>query len=950
MAAGVLVLAILLASGLHGFARAEPAKAPPPEAIKARERAKQPGVVRSERPRRGRVYEIRVVGARKVEPDAVLVNIQTRTDSRPDQRVIQGDVRRIFQMGFFSDVVVESLPGPKGSLILVYRLVEKPAIANVVIEGNREVSKDDIEEVIDLKAYQVLDVQKVRQNVEKIRRLYVDKGFFLAEVTWEVRPSEGVRAKEKEDLASFFQSLAAPEPEAEAESPPPPTPEKVERGDYVDVVFRIQEAAKVRVEQVVFVGNRKVSSDTLKQVMRTRENHPLGMFLEWGTYKEELLEVDLMAIEAVYQDLGYINVQVGRPRVELSADKTRLSLFVPITEGEQYSLKSFDVGGDLIVEDDAQVAAARAEDPERVVFSREKLLARTRVRPGDIFSRSAVATDVMAIADLYRDRGYAYVNIVPETRVYEEERSVDLVLQVSAGPRVTIERIEITGNTKTQDRVIRRELRLYEGEYYSATALRLSQQRVQALGYFETVDVTTRQGSGADRMVVVFDVKEKPTGTFQLGAGFSNAEQFIFTGQIAQNNFLGRGFTVSGSLQWSAYRQMVDFRFIDPYFLYIGQEPVTFAFTAYNTQANYIDFVRNSTGGDLTLGYPVGRPLGFLSRAWLEDAPEALRPYVPDFENFQLFTTLSAERVEIPGQSFDVILRGLSANAPRYTTSVAASLIFDQRNNRIFPSKGYYLQLRGEVATPYLGSGLLPGAERSAKELTGGVDFLEPNLGFLKSTARPTEFSRFGFTARAYYSFDDVLPLSGVVLKGNVEVGVLLSDDPTLIFERYFLGGFNTIRGYPLRSIAPVARVGGLDPSAPLEEFRVGGTKQFFTNLELEFPIFEQVGIRGVLFFDAGNAYGPDENFFYIGQASTPFLENFDCGADKCFDPRRDLSFLGIRHGLFTAVGFGVRWFSPIGPLRFEWGVPLNPRPAGTFGVRRPDQPLQFEFNIGQSF
>lgn len=919
-----------------------------PEREQARERAMEPGVLRAEQPQAGSVYELRVEGARKVEPDAVLVNVQARVGRPPDQRVIQRDVRRIYQMGLFADVVVRSLEGPEGSIILVYELREKPALVNVVIEGNQDVSEDDIREVIDLRPFQVLDIPRVRANVQKIQKLYVDKGFFLAEVTYELRPSTGqVEDEDESDIGGLFDMFDdvfdAPADTDAVGTEPTVDPEA---GEFVDVAFIVQEFAKVRVEQIDFIGNENVSTDDLKQNLRTREAHPLGILTEWGTYREELAEIDLLAVEAVYQDRGYINVRVGEPRVQLSADKTRIAITIPVTEGEQYTLSGFDIQGELLVDDPEEYARIRAEDPEQVVFLRQDLLDRTQVRAGDVFSRSEVGTDVLAIADRYRDRGYAFVNISPETRINEEDRTLELILQVAAGPRVTIERLEVTGNTKTQDRVIRREMRVFEGEYYSASQLRLSEQRVTALGFFEKVDVTTRQGSRPDRMVIVFDVREKATGTFQLGAGFSNAESFIFQGQIAQNNFLGRGYTLSGSIQWSRFRNIIDVRYVDPYFYYLGQEPITFAFTAYNTQRFFFDFQRNSTGGEVTLGYPVGRPLRSLTREWLEEAPIAWRAYVPDFENFQLFVTGSAERVLIDQTTLDVRLLGLSGEVPRYTTSVRGALIFDQRNNRLFPTQGYYLSLQGELATRYLGSAFLPGAEAGLRDLLRDDLGLGNDLGFLRGNGRPNDFIRLNTTLRGYYSFDEILPLAGVVAKANVEIGWLISDDPSLIFERYYLGGFNTIRGYFLRSVGPVARVGGLDPSQPLQEFRIGGDKQFFTNLELEFPIFEQVGIRGVLFYDAGNAFGPTENFFYIGNEETDFLRNAQCGAqERCFDPVADLPL-----GLFHAVGFGVRWFSPIGPLRFEWGIPLTPRPAGTFGLPQGDQPIQFEFNIGNSF
>lgn len=934
-----------------------------PEVERARERAKERGVLRAEEPKARRIYEIRVQGARKVEPDAVLLQVRTRVGSPPDLRVIQSDVRRIFQMGLFADVQVEALQGPAESIVLLYRVVEKPAIANVVFEGNRDVSKDDIKEVVDLKSFQVVDVRKIRQNVDKIQKLYVDKGFFLAEVDFVLRPSEGVKKQDDDSLTGFFDTLSRPNAPGGSPSDlgpigaPEPTPDLVspqfgdgEQEQLVDVVFRIVENAKVKIEDIVFVGNENIGSDTLHNSIRNRENHPLGVFTEWGTYKEEAAEIDVLALEATYQDQGFINVRVGQPRVQLSADKTRLALYVPITEGQQYRLSSIDIEGELLVPSTEEWLRIRESEPERIVFSKDKLMERVGSKTGELFVRSQIARDIMSVADRYRDKGYAYVNVAPDTSLDDENRTIALTLRVSAGPRVRVERIEIDGNIKTQDEVIRREMRVFEGEYFSASALRLSEQRVNALGFFEKVEVTTKQGSEPDRMVIGLKATEKATGTFQLGAGFSNAESFIFTGQVAQNNFLGRGWTLSGSLQWSAFRQILDFRFIDPYFAYIGQEPLTLAFTGYNTQRYFIDFSRNSTGGDVTVGYPVGRPLRFLTRQLIDEAPITWMPYVPDFENFQLFLTATAERVEIAEQSFSVRLLGLSANVPRYTTSLRGSFIFDQRNNRLFPSQGYFLQAQAEVASPYFGSGLLPPAEAQLKSTLEKSDLLQDNLSGLKTTGRPTSFTRLSMTARAYYLFDEILPIKGVVAKGNLEIGALLTNDPTLVFERYFLGGFNTIRGYPLRSIGPVARVGGLDPTDPLQEFRIGGDKQLFMNLELEFPIFEQVGIRGVFFLDAGNAYGSNENYLYVGNEPTPFLQQYDCGTAACFDPRTDLKLAGVPIGLYTSVGFGVRWFSPIGPLRFEWGVPLNPRPAGTFGLAQPDQPIQFEFNIGQSF
>jgi outer membrane protein insertion porin family len=919
----------------------------------ARERAKEKGALVSDKPMPGRISEVRIVGARKVEPDAVLVQVQSRVDRAPDRSTIQADVRRIWAMDIFNDVVVEARPGKNDSIILIYRLTEKPAIDEVLYEGNRDVSKDDIAEVVDLKPFQVLDVARIKANVAKIQKLYVDKGYYLAQVSYEVRPSTGTTEKSGTGglLDLFGDRDRAPDPTAPA-ADAPARPEVQEAGQFVDVVFNITEAAKVKVEKVVLVGNEAVSADDILPVLRTRENHPLGILTEWGTYKVEASEIDVLAVEAVYQDRGFINVAVGKPRVTLSQDKTRITLTIPITEGKQYRLRSLDVGGDLVVD---TVDKDRPTDAPPV-FARQDLLDRTKIRAGDLFSRTQVAMDVQAIADRYRDAGYAFVNIEPQFVPHDEDDTLSLRLNVQSGPRVTIERIEITGNTKTQDSVIRRELRVYEGEFYSASMLRLSEQRANALGFFEKVAVTTRQGSKPDRMVLVFDVKEKSTGTFQVGAGFSNAESVIFNGQIAYNNFLGLGTTVSGSAQFSNFRRIFDFRYIDPYVAMIGQQPLTLSISAFNTSRFFLDFTRNSTGGDLTFGYPIGKWLAdaanltqWTRTARSEASPKVL-PYVPDFENLQVFLSGNLERVEIAEDNFNVRLKGLQLNLPRWTTSTRLSTVWDMRNNRLFPSAGWFLQGSVELASPLLGAALLPGAEAATKDFIKGTGIRDlpfcTGVGCLKRDGVPNTFTRYTATARGYLNGGFLLPeLSGVVLKANVDFGFIDTADQ-LIFENYYMGGFNTIRGYFLRSISPVERVGSAnDPSGSLAEFRTGGTKQFMTNVELEFPIFEPVGIRGVLFFDAGNTYGQDENLFYIGNGPTASLALARCNGGPCWDPRKELPL-----GLFYSIGAGVRWFSPLGPLRFEWGVPLTPRPAGTFGFAQGDQPFQFEFNVGNSF
>ena len=910
-----------------GFAQAADAPAAAADSLPA-----GTGRLTAEKGRPDVVYEVEVQGAMKTEPDAVLVKLNTKPDSFFDAEILRADVLRLYDMGLFQDITVVRHEGPNGSVRLVFKLLEKPSINTVTVEGNDKVSEEDVLAEVDIKTYQVVDIPKIQANLEKIKKLYIDKGYFLAEVSYRIEAA--TRNPSSDDFDAPYaddDSMAVRNPVIKVSDDRP-------KEHLRDVVFVVQENAKVVVEEIQFTGNKTLNADDIKAYMPTKENHPLGIFTEWGTYKEEAFDMDIMAIEAVYQDKGFMNVKVGNPRVLLSPDKTRLSLHIPIQEGEQFYLEGYGVAGDLVVPDEAALKEKAKENPDGIFFTEEKLLGRTQVKAGELFARSKVGQDVMAIADAYRDVGYAYVNVSPQILPGEKERHIKITLMVDSGPRVKIERIDIAGNLKTQDKVIRRELRIYEGELYSAALLKLSEQRVNALGFFETVEFQTRPGSKGDRMKIELRVKERPTGTFQLGAGFSNVENIIVTGQISQNNFLGRGQTLSASLQWSAFRRVFDLRFVDPYFMYLGQAPITFSFTAYNTQRFMVGFARNSTGGDLTLGYPIGRAFGAgkVARKWFQDSNPMLRSYIPDPDNLRLFGTYNAERVQIEEQSFDVTLLGLQSEIPRYTTSTKLALQMDQRNNRMFPSAGYFMQLQTELASPYLGSSLMPGFERNMAEV---FNPLVPTGDPLSAQGLPNIFQRYALDGRVYFNLDSFSPLKNIVLKTSMNLGMINTQDRTLIFENYFLGGFNTIRGYFIRSIGPVEQVGGLDPDAPLVDFNMGGNKQFISNNELEFPILTQVGIRGVLFYDMGNTYGPGENFFYWGQDPHPGNKN------AIFDPVRDLPY-----GLYRAAGVGIRWFSPIGPLRFEWGFPLTPRPAGTRGFTAGDRPVLFEFNIGNSF
>jgi outer membrane protein insertion porin family len=534
---------------------------------------------------------------------------------------------------------------------------------------------------------------------------------------------------------------------------------------------------------------------------------------------------------------------------------------IPIDEGPVFAIGTVDFKGDLIGDKQAYYD-------------------RLSIKPGETFNRSKVGQDIVRLNDYYRDQGYAYVNVTPLTNVDMDKLAVTLTFEIEQGKKVYFERINVRGNTKTRDKVIRREMKISEGELYNQTSLEVSRRRVQALGFFENVDVSTSRGSSDEFIEVNIEVSERPTGTFQIGAGFSSVENFIAQAQISQNNLFGRGQTLALSAQLSGLRQLFLLRFVEPYFLDTNWN---FAFDIFNQTRSFGAFARTSTGGNLTWG----RRLNFETNAFLTYKLEDV-----GVTGSSGGTTFFGA-VAIPSEASSVanLFRG------GLTSSLRAAMQYDSRDNRLFPTDGWFHNAFLEVADKFTGS---------------------ENI-----------FVRYGGFARHYR------PLWGpFVLHLNAEIGVVTSRDPlgVPITERFLIGGINDIRGFRPRSLGPVISVQRQgEPGQPLAPLPLGGNMQLIWNSEIEFPLFQRVGISGVVFFDAGNAYNLEDRYCTgsIGGAGARSAK-----FDPCFDfPSSVVS--GIR----SSVGFGFRWFSPIGPLRFEWGLPLDRQPG--------EEPLVFEFTIG---
>ncbi|HEY0707487.1 MAG TPA: outer membrane protein assembly factor BamA [Polyangia bacterium] len=765
------------------------------------------------------VVKVSFRGNRKVEDDALRVNLRTLPGASITQELVREDVRALWRMGFFEDIQVEATNVP-GGVAIVFVLKEKPSIHKIFVSGHDEIGLTKVNEVLDLKKEQILDLAKVKKNMEKIREVYLQRGFYMADVTYELK-----RVNQSE----------------------------------VDITFRVHENSKVEVRRVNFVGNKAASDSDLRSVMFTQEADLLSFVTSAGTYREDVFQRDVAMLQAYYLDRGYVHAKISEPKFELSADKRSLFITIPIDEGVPYKLGKIDFQGDLI-EDKA------------------KILNRLRVKPGDTFNRSKLGQDIQELTEEYKDRGFAYVNIIPQTPIDEKTRIVDVVFEIQKGSEVTFERINIRGNTKTRDKVIRREMRVIEGERYSASGLELSKSRVTALGFFERVDFSEKRGQSDDKIEVNVEIAEKQTGAFQIGAGFSSAENFIFQAQISQNNLLGRGQSLSLQAMLSSLRQLFQLSFIEPYFL---DTRWTFGFDLFNQFQYYPSFQRKTRGGSLTWGYMLVDNLHLYLRYTLEE--------VNISTSGRTAFLSGGQRTPFPAGTLANLLR------PGLKSSVRLSISHDTRDNRLFTNRGWFNEASAELAEPILLS--------------------------------QTRFTRYDATSRYFY------PLWGpFVLRLKGQFGLVTSRDPegVPIFERYFVGGIYDVRGFRPYTLGPRIRAPDAQtPDSLLNDRTIGGNMQVVTKAEIEFPIIEKVGIRAVLFADAGNAYNLEDQYCSL-RPSNPH---------SSVDPCVKLTKFGDINSLRASWGFGFRWFSPIGPLRFEWGLPFKPLAN--------EEPMIFEFTIG---
>ncbi len=727
-------------------------------------------------------------GIRKVDQKALEAVIESRPGTRYSPETLNEDLKRMYALGLLSNIEIEKESSP-GGVKLVFKVHEKPVVSKILVQGNKEITREKITAEIVQKVNQTLDEKKVGQSKEKIKEIYAKEGMGLAVVSTEVKSS-------------------------------PANP------DDAELIFVITENKELKVKKITFAGNTVFKERKLKGFMKTKEKGFLSFLTGSGKYRDEMIDRDVAFITYQYLNLGYLKAQVEKPDIIPLPNKEGIELRFRIYEGKRYRIKNVDITGDILT-------------------TKEELLSKFNSLKGNYYSQKILEDDLQKITELYGNQGYAFANIRPQPLPDDANLEVGINVIIDKGKKITIEKINITGNKITRDKVIRRELKVTENSLYNESLVRQSKQRLEALGYFESVEFSTPKGSSDDRLNLNIQVKEKSTGSFSVGAGYSTVESFIFTASISKQNFLGRG--ISGALmaEVSKIRQQFQFQFTDPYFL---DTQWIYSMNVQKLISSYDNFTRNSLGGEASLGHRFfdysSASLGYR----FEDVK------VDDFASLvpQLFRD----------------------DASGFTSSLLFNVQRDTRNNRLFATKGSY----NIASVEWAGLG-------------GNNHF-------------------FRVDANTRWFIPIPIPKNSV-LKLNARIGYInsLEDQPVPLFERYFTGGINSLRGYKPRTIGPTLQIPSTT-TGPDETFVYGGDKLLLFNAEYEFPIYDPAGFRGVLFIDAGNAYSENQNY-----------EVFN---------------------LKSNWGFGLRWISPFGPLRFEWGLPFKPQPG--------EDKIVFNFTIGSSF
>jgi len=707
------------------------------------------------------VTAIEVKGVKRIEEGSVKSKISQKIGEPLSNERTSDDIKAIFKMGYFDDVKVNMEPF-EGGLKLIYLVEEKPTIIKVDFQGNKEFDDDRLKEKITLTAGAISDINLINDNAIKLRAFYEDEGYYLAKVVPVVR--------------------------------------KAGKGEVV-LTFQIDEGEKVKIRDIRIEGNKAISSKKIKAAMKTKVRGFLSFIFGTGYYKKDEMRADIDRIRDVYYDNGYIKVTVGEPVLQLIEDKKGMKISIPVSEGDQFKVTSVEITGNN-------------------AFREDELRKLIKISPGKVFDKSVLSKDVVSISDKYANNGFALVSVYPDLIPDENKKTVRVVFKINEGDKFSVGKISISGNTKTRDKVIRREIKLDEGDTFDASSLKRTYERLKNLQYFETVDIVPKPRH--DQKVVDLDVavKEKSTGTLSVGGGYSTLDHFMVMLDITQSNLdgTGRGLRLKGEL--GSKSSFYELSYKDPWFL---DKPWYLNAGLYKTYRVYGDFDSKAIGFSVSL-----------SKTFWEYWAASIG-----------YNLEQANIYNVANNASDIVT---NQEGTKVTSAISPGLVRDTRDNYQDPSSGS----RNSLGFSFAGLG-------------GSNDYIK------------------GLADSSWY-----FPAPGsatFMLRGRIgyEVGLLGKEVP--LYQRFYLGDINTIRGINYGDAGP----------KDINSQPFGGLRELIFNAEYIFPLASEYKFKGVLFFDSGRAYGVGET---------------------------------IGSNLDYTTGFGIRWVSPMGPIRVEWGHNLHRLPG----------------------
>ena len=723
-----------------------------------------------------RIAKVEVTGNERVDTAVITNNIKIKEGEEYNLDKIREDMKNIYKTGFFSDVQIDIRDTEKGKNV-TFVVIERPPVKSILVSGNKKVKTDDLIDKVKLKTGTVLNIEKVKESMDEIRKLYSSKGYYSARVTYDIDYGEKYDAT---------------------------------------VTFVIDEPQLSYVKKISFTGNKHFKDSKLKGYMQTKEKGWLSWFTGSGILDDDTLVQDRRNLEAFYHDNGYTKVKVGVPDVKVSKDGKSISIVMAIEEGAIHKVGTIEFAGDVII-------------------PREELSKKIKTKPGQMFRTTVFYEDVLALTDVYQDMGYAFAEVSPTTTVDEDNHIVNATFNITKNQEVYFNRINIVGNARTRDKVVRRELKIAEGDRFSITNIKESKKKLKNTTFFKDTDFKILKTDDPKKVNVDLSVEEKPTGTFSVGAGYSTAEQVIVSGSVSEDNFFGTGRKLSLEAALSSYTNEFRLSYVEPY---IFDKNLSVGASIFNFKRYLDTYDYKRLGGNVALIKPLT-------------------------DNVKGTVRYRLENVDVTNVSLDASTYVKEQRGSSLTSSLTWSLNRNTIDDIQNPSKGDNGGLSLETAGGPLG---------------GDNDFV----------------SIVGYYGRYIpVKFMD----SSFFLKGTMGSIGSYGGKEVPITEKFYVGGLNSVRGF---------RYGEAGPMDENDE-PIGAKNEMYFNFEWIFPIYKPAGVKGVLFIDTG--------------------AGFD-------------SWSSLR--MRTAAGAGIRWFSPLGPIRLEFGFNLNPK--------ENERTSLFDFAVGTQY